>query len=388
MKALETYLSATRIGANDGVGAGARLMYEGVVAQLRDIVRPFSPPECRVAIVFTLNRRTEITRIQGEPVLIYDRYLGQLLNTLTRILQWGDDTRAGERAFGRIFAEMALLAGDAPGSVAGYVYSSARNEFWNLPPAGGDFQVSASVRLQELFVFAHEYCHLLMNASSEFQASRRRIGQLLLEPEDEDNAPELYAQFAERYPNYQTFDQWTRTRREWRLFIDEHSDAIRDELACDDFAMSAVLISARDLQIGVVSAFEAIFLALRNVRVLSYIRVAATPRLARRGLAGATHTRMLQARQHLLRRAFRYAAVAHELADDEVTAVWPRLMDLSDEHDRRVDDPLLFKCLPTLKKARLGAAKMRPRLGMIEAFEIAKAHGWQPQAREVDYIIL
>lgn len=389
MTELASYLGATRIGRHDIPAEQSRLLYTPAVETLRSTIKGAERERCEVAIVYTLNRFTEITHLSSKTVLIYDRYVGQALNTLTRILHWSPDTKSSTRAFARMFAEQAIIAGDAAGAGVGATLFAEASEHWNLPPSASDPEVAAQVHLQELFVFAHEYCHLIMASSSDFRDSRRRVGDILLEgPDDGDGESEqAYVAFAERYPNYRSFKQWRQMRQDERAFVARHVGEIRGELACDDFALGIVLETCKRQQIDARYGFKSVFLALRNIRSLAYMRRLANPRLARLGMAAAVPERLLQKRQHLLRTGFSLAALAHGV-EKELESIQSELMDLSDLHDKQVDYPLLFSIVPQLQKVRMRALKKLGKSQFPEALSVARMLGWDPDADEIEYLVM
>jgi hypothetical protein len=387
MDMLAAYLGATRIGRSDVSKDETLLLYRPLVELMRDTIRGTERERCEVVLVYTLNRFTEITRLGGRTLLIYDRYAGQALNTFTRILTWSTGPEASARAFARIFAEQAIIAGDGAGAFAGAETFARLGEHWNLPPASSDLTVSLQVHLQEMFVFAHEYCHLIMTGDDGFRESRKHVGDILIEGYLEDDSEEAYRSFEARYPGYQTMDKWRSTRRVHRAFIDEHRDEIREELACDDFALNILVRSCLDRDIDVGLAFKSAFLALRNIRALAYIRRLSNPRLAKLGLAGARPERLLQVRQHLLRNGFVLAAKVHDV-EQALHSISGELMDLSDLHDRQVDFPLLTRIVPELQKLRKFMLKKGVEADMHHARKAARALGWDPDAEEIDYAIL
>lgn len=389
MKELSSYLGSTRIGRSDIDYEHNRLLYMPIIELLRSTITGIERERCEVVIVYTLNRFTEITRIAGKTMLIYDRYVGQAFSVLTRILYWSPNIETSARAFARMFAEQAIVSGDAPGSLAGTMLFEKTSKYWNLPQSISDVNVASQIRLQEIFVFAHEYCHLIMADNVDFRDSRRRIGNLLMEGPDKNDGDiaQDYAAFSERYPKRSTYKQWRQMKEDDLAFIALHADELRDELACDEFALCIVLLACKMLKIDAQHGFKSVFLAMRNIRTLSYIRRLANPRLGRLGLAAALPVRLLQKRQHLLRTGFGLAAMAYDV-EEEFGSIGNELMDLSDLHDRQVDNPLLFSVIPQLQNVRKKLFKKHGTSTFPEISTISRSLGWDPDADELEYTVI
>lgn len=384
MTALSLYLSETRIGPSKmPTGSEAYALHVGVC---RSMIRAVRHP--KVAIVYSLSKRSEIVTIDGEPFLIHDRYLGQTLNTLTRILYWAQSPKPGEHIFFRTLAEEALLRGDSLGAMLGHRVAADLRRHWKVRQAVSSRDVWLEVLFQELFILAHEYCHLLMATLPEFAASRRRIGVLLADPEHDPPSDEArYAAFRRRYPSGGSFEAFTEMGHATQTFLRENQALLVDELACDDFALNVLLHHARAEGHPVGLVVRASFLSLRNIRALQYLRDATGPEGARRDVGGGLEARLLQARQHRLRSAYHVAANQAGYDVGEEDAVWRDLADLSDLHDRRIDEPILFKVIPRLATARNRLATTKPPGGIAECFNLAALTGWSPSSK-LDYLLI
>ncbi|UVO49672.1 hypothetical protein M0208_03780 [Sphingomonas sp. SUN019] len=132
------------------------------------------------------------------------------------------------------------------------------NEHWSLPPAASDPDGLPKAHLPEPFVFAHGYCPLIMADSADFRESRRYVGDLLLDEPDEDDGDteQANAAFAERYPNYRTCKQWRQMRVDDRARVVLNADELREELACDAFALSITLENCKRQEIDARRGFE------------------------------------------------------------------------------------------------------------------------------------
>ena len=342
----------------------------------------------RVAIVYSLSKRSEIVSLDDEPYLIHDRYLGQTLNTLTRILYWAQSPKPGEHIFYRTLAEEALLRGDALGAKLAHGVAADLRRYWKVRQVGSSREVFLEVLFQELFVLVHEYCHLLMATLPEFAASRRRIGVLLTESEYDPAIDEArYVAFRLRYPDGGSFEKFAEIGLVMRTFLRENQALLVDELACDDFALNVLLHYARAEGHPASLPVRASFLSLRHIRALQYLRDATASEGAHTDVGGSVETRLLQARQHRLRTAYHVAAnqAGYDLGPED--AVWRELADLSDLHDRRIDEPILFRIIPRFAKARRRLTVKEPQGGITECFRLASLTGWSPSS-ELDYLLL
>ena len=224
MSALERYLVETRIGRDDMPNGSSVSHYDSLVNICRAMLSTDGLRHPKVARVYTLNRFSEIVRLPEETVLIHDQHAGQTLSTFTRIMRFGKDPRAGERVFMRMLAEEFLMVGDPLGAAFGYVRSARLENYWKLPTIGSSSEARIEVWLQELFVLAHEYCHLLMSISPGFADLRRSVGELLTDTEGEEvDDKRAYEAFCARYPGLEGFEEFVASRVERRQFIESRS---------------------------------------------------------------------------------------------------------------------------------------------------------------------
>lgn len=389
MKPLDRYLAATRIGREDAPSALSVLHYRRLARLCRGRFRGATLRRLKVAIVYTLNRYSEIVALPGGHTLIYDQHAGQVLSTFTRIMRFAEDPRAGERVFMRILAEESLAVGDPHGAQIGYSFAEKFAPYWTVAPIASDPEVVIEVLLQEMFVFAHEYCHLAMAGDAKFAESRRRVGDLLTNTEGEESRDKgEYKAFGDRYGDVETYDAFVASRRAQRARIAQHREALLSELGCDDFALWVLISICGEEGYAPKLAFRAAFLALRNIRTISYIREAVSPIKAIADVGGGEAALLLQIRQHRLRGVFGVVAQGAGLTE-ELNAFWAELQDLSDLHDQKIDNPVLFGTIPTFAEARNTLAESETNLiGPAGAWEIAERGGWRPHAAKLHHLVV
>jgi hypothetical protein len=383
------YLAASRIGHLKEPGEASKIRYDALLSLCRGFIP--SLENVPVVVVYSLNKTSEVVTFSSGPTLVFDQYIGQALNTLTRILYWADDERTAFRYFAKLLAEECVLTGNADLARHAAAVHVELDRFWKLPTIASAPEKLEEVLLQELFVFAHEYCHILMNADESFAESRHRIGELLLS--SSDRAPSMkqqYEQYRARYPDSTTYEDFVDACAEKERFIAKSGEALRDELSCDDFALSVLIHACKTLGRPPGLAFRAAFLCMRHIRLLNYVR--AFVRQVRDGQelsAVNDRVRLLQARQHQVRGVFSLAAKAAGIKED-LAATWSEIQTLSDDHDSRLDDPLLFGFFPKVGDvvSKMTDPSMLPRSNLQACFDLAELMGWSPREDQPSFLQL
>lgn len=385
---LGLYLAGTRTAKIGQPNPAFVPFYAGHITFCRQALKTPDTGHAKVAIVYTLARRSEVVQLGGEPILIHDQHLGQTLSTCLRVMKLAPSLRAKARFFHRVLAEESLSVGDAAGATAGmYLYARLQEDWAAVPKLITDRNASIDVALQELFVIAHEYSHLMMEAWPELMASRRRVGDLLVRDRQRRKDRKAdYEAVEARYPGVETFESFKANGERQRQFHRDYADALRDEVGCDDFALNIALLYCKAFKLPAHHAFRAAFLALRHMRAVHYIRECVSPTKAKRDVGGSLEVRLLQAREHMLRGVFELAAKAHDVVD-QLDGFWQELQDLSDEQDREVDLPLLTEIIPAFAKARNRLARAR-RWTFADCTTPGELMDWDMGADHVHNVVL
>lgn len=385
---LGLYLAGTRTAKSGQPNSALVPFYAGYLAFCREALKAPVAGHAKVAIVYTLARRSEVVHLGGEPIRIHDQHLGQTLSTCLRVMKLAPSLSAKARFFHRVLAEESLSVGDAAGATAGIYLCARFQEDWDaVPKLITDPKASIDLALQELFVIAHEYSHLMMEAWPELMASRRRVGDLLVKERQRRKDREAdYAALEARYPGVETFESFKASGERQRQFHRAYAGALRDEVGCDDFALAVVLNYCKAYKLPAHHAFRAAFLALRHMRAVHYIRECVSPTKARWDVGGSLEVRLLQAREHMLRGVFELAAKAQDVVE-QLDGFWEELQDLSDEQDREVDLPLLTEIIPSFARARNRVARKR-RWRFADCAVAGELIGWEMRADHVQHVVL
>ncbi len=169
-----------------------------------------------------------------------------------------------------------------------------------------------------------------------------------------------------------------------------------EELGCDDFAFYTLAKYGNSVSLPPVDFFKATFLVLRHVRAINYMRAfmrqlaeGAEPHGIDRRVA------LLQARQHQLRHVFpaMLTAIQSESGCAEIQqltaeAVHDEISALSDLHDTKIDNVLLFELLPNLSQEFLDWKRRYKRpdqYDIAQCRQLALARGWAFHLEEISY---
>ncbi len=175
---IRDYLRDTRLLASDQPSRSAEALYYTMITACESFCERLlhnSRTTPRIAVTYSAQRKCELVELGEAHILIYDQNLGQALNTFNRIVFFAKELISAYRPLLRILVDEAIVLGRIDLATFFMAKSIKYDDTWNLPPAASDPFVQTQTWLQELFVFAHEYCHLLMSADSGFRANRARV---------------------------------------------------------------------------------------------------------------------------------------------------------------------------------------------------------------------
>lgn len=382
------YLADTRLLSRDQPDEGTEAYYFLMVQFCNALIKSnanIKPPP--VVITYSAQRKCELVELGEDRILIFDKNLGQAFNTLNRILFFGEESISAYRGLLRYVTDEAILFGRSDIAAFFAMKTGKYAKFWDLPMAITRPGVWTQTYLQELFVFAHEYCHLIGSIDNAFHASRARVGKLLMEPEDVDLA-KLYEAYVKRYGNDRSFEEFHKVQTERKSDLEASQDELVDELGCDDFAIHVLAEYCRRFRIPLVDSFRAAFLALRHVRAINYVRAFVRQLVEETEPSGFDRrVRLLQHRQHRLRMAFPYIVDtlkanprgAPTLENVTPASLDAEISDLSDRHDSKVDEVLLFELFPNLSNEFVNwkkRYKMSAHFDASQCILLASTRGW------------
>lgn len=397
---IRDYLRDTRLLATDQPNRSAEALYYTMITACESFCERLlhkSRTTPRIAVTYSAQRKCELVELGSARILVYDQNLGQALNTFNRIVFFAKDSISAYRPMLRILVDEAIVLGRI--DLATF-FIAKNNKFagtWDLPPAVSDPFVQTQTWLQELFVFAHEYCHLLMSADNSFRAHRAKVGRIIWEPLEERAPAEIRAGLLERYGEAPAIEEIAEQFSFVQDTVKSSENDLVEELGCDDFAFYTLATYGNSVSLPPVDFFKATFLVLRHVRAINYLR-AFMRQLAEGAEPDGIDRRvaLLQARQHQLRHAFpaMLTAIQSESSRTELRqltaeAVHDEISELSDLHDEKIDNVLLFELLPNLAQEFLDWKRRynRPdQHDIAQCRQLALVRGWAFQLEEISYV--
>lgn len=341
----------------------------------------------RVAVTYSAQRKCELIELNNSRILIYDRNLGQALNTFNRIVFFGKSSTDGFRPLLLLLTDEALLLGRSDLALFLLAKSIKYAETWKLPHAISDPFVQTQTWLQELFIIAHEYCHLLMSADEEFRAQRARVGKIIWELPDEQSPAEIREGLLERYgtaPPIEDIAKHVQPPRDTAL---ANQSALIEELGCDDFAFHVLAEYGSSVSLPPKDFFKATFLVLRHVRAINYARAFVRSVVEGADASGIDlRVQLLQVRQHRLRELFpamleiiKSKSTTAEFEDLSAESLQDQLSDLSDIHDLKIDNVFLFELFPKISQEFRDwkrRHKKSKQYDISQCRQVALARGW------------
>lgn len=323
-----------------------------------------------VVLTYSLNRAAEIVKLDSGPVLVYDQFLGQTFNTFHRLYLFGEESWHVPQTLSKMMCEEAICAGRTKVALFYFALRARFNEKARMRKIVSDKGAVLDVFLQELFVFAHEYGHFLMELSPEFRDSRRSAAEAILEAPDTRDPDETSRLLKEKYGIEQSPEEIAAENAERAAQLEAAKPTLQDEVACDDFALFILLGYCKENCIDPRKAFVASFLALRNIRALNYLK-SGVSQIGMSDVDGTSErVKLLQFRQHLLRAIYPLVIQVFELEIDP-NELHHEITRCSDQHDDKVDNKLLFEFLPATAK---WFSEWVPKLAAEDISEFDKCH--------------
>lgn len=351
----------------------------------------------RIGITYSAQRKCELVELGGTRTLIYDQNLGQTLNSFNRIVFFGEKSVSAYRPLLRMLTDEAILIGRIDLATFLLAKTLKYNDSWDLPPAATEPFVQTQTWLQEAFIIAHEYCHLLMAADESFRAQRARVGRLIWEPVDDPSPVEIREGLLKRYGEAPTVEQIAERFSFVRDNVKSSENDLAEELGCDDFAFHALVSYGNSVFLPPEDFFKATFLVLRHIRAINYARAFIRQLDEGADPSGVDRrVKLLQARQHQLRNVFptMLAAIKSGSARDELQKITAEMLheqisELSDLHDKKIDEVLLFELFPNLREEFLAwkrRYKRSEQYDIAQCRQLALARGWTIGRDDIPYV--
>jgi hypothetical protein len=413
---IEDYLLTTR---GEGYATSVRPEFaahyartaEGIVAILRCLVDDsFKQPS--LIVTYSSFMHTECVSLAGEKSLIYDQYLGQVLNRLNRL--WFEDAPPDQVDvyLAKLFALRYLRSERRPRAIeyaATYYANRAMLAKPDPKTAGARGKFTA---IQEAFVLAHEIAHSIYDSNDHLAASWRssffagveawgEIEQQLEEqhlgPDSQWRRQEIVAALGrERERAYRRRFGIAGSDAELDKLLEEKrrkddseesfdsmpldlqtlnsSARVTEECTCDHVAARLATLWAQiTLGAGTATALAACFLAMHHLRLLRYIDVHAE----RGGRIVAGEKRSVWAETATRLRAFRCGAlgrVQQECDPDVVSEAFDGLREVNEQHYKVIMDQVLEDLFDESMSRSIAIARERRLVdGILKAHDAQSA---------------
>lgn len=259
------YLAATR---REMPGFLARDYYRSIFDGLQTSLRSYgATPDFDLA--YSAERTCETIRTGGRQIVIYDQYLGQTFNQLNRLHFNATEPREARIYAYKVAAEFAQIDGQPRlGALLAMAHVASRDGAIGHRRDTDIARRAQITALQEVYVMAHEAFHTIV----ERQAAWR---EQMLRDARADFLKNFYLSAITRleevnHPDLDTIAPMY--LRQMELFGSD--DALVEECLYDTLSMSVICPHPdRSPSIGQVEeARDAIFFALRHLRLLAFIR--------------------------------------------------------------------------------------------------------------------
>jgi len=201
----------------------------------------------------------------------------------------------------------------------------------------------------------------------------------------------------ERYGESPTIEEIAKEGSFVRETVISSESELVEELGCDDFAFHALAMYGNSVLLPPIDFFKATFLVMRHVRAINYAR-AFMRQLAEGAEPSGIDRRvaLLQARQHQLRHVFpamlttiKSEESRAELQQLTAESLHEQLGELSDLHDKRIDEVLLFELMPNLSRQFLdwkSRYKLPDQYDISQCRQLALERGWTFQLEQIKVV--
>jgi hypothetical protein len=297
----------------------------------------------------------EVVTLRNTSYLVYDQYLGQCFNYFNRIFFTGDTSRIIPQSY-KYLAELLVADNRLSEAVILATAHATHHKKWPLTEGEASSMPRRAVFtwLQELYVTAHECGHFLFRTQPKAFRGFVELGDeaAVIQLSIPDDI--LAAGLQRKYPEM-TGDEIAHAVQSQRAFRETHATStnLREELACDVFAIIAVM-SARETRLNSVTDAEAglaIKLAMRHLRLLLIIeqnRLVFRPDAPDAGEeAWRLHRPVVSLLETIVRNSAADVTIRGHIAVERQPLFVTQTEELSTKYAKLLDDPVLFE-LPSI----------------------------------------
>jgi hypothetical protein len=386
---ISRYLDRTRIGHVSEPTSDVKILFDKIVYICRKELEHSRNIRTNIVAVHTLNMSSEIVKIGDEFLLVYDQTVVAAASLLTRILLWSEHNQISERALAQVFEIEGMRVGDITGVAFGMGHAVRSHAALDmLPMIDSSYDAKLDLYLQQLFLFLHEYCHILMRIDPQFASWRIQVGEFLIEAaQDTSNMDRQYVAYRHDKRHTDSFEQFKRNRL-WQIqFYRRYRKTLSQEIACDEFALSVLYNICRGEGIDPSFAFRAAVLSIRHMRTINYVRHAVRRREADRSIDHQTPILLISARKYVLVKSFREISQIRGMTAEWASNMVRELNTLSDAYIDKIEELLKRSVIPAYENAYEHRAIKDELLSIRNAQHLSQAVGWNPPRAGVNFLV-
>lgn len=160
---IEEFVEATRgsrfqAQVNPALATTYQSMFKWLIQRLNSLIRSGRPAD-RLFVVYTYTAQAETVDIDGQRIIIYDQYLGQVMNRLNRLLFEDAPVEEVDAYLCKMFALRFLAAGRQKEALEyAWLHHAWSDRLTKADPASSRERLLFTL-VQECFVLAHEVAH-------------------------------------------------------------------------------------------------------------------------------------------------------------------------------------------------------------------------------------
>jgi hypothetical protein len=311
---------------------------------------PFPAP----TLIYSNDRMCQVVKQTQGLHLVYDQYLGETFNLLTRIVYHARNVPDYAEAFGlKCIAQRLVSRGLLNEARWIALYCTGLQPKNPLPKFDTTSNRGLITMAQELFIMAHEVCHHFVKRNVAFHALQMVTAEIAFHeaksygthPPPKRNRRSI----AKKYGFPVSVHAWKQAVKVKLDFWEAHKADYLEEIACDQFARDVVLDFARTSGFGPVIGFTAVMLAVRYLRILHYCKAMAACFGNEECIQPLNQdVQVTQMREHVLQASFpmAYKNVFGQ-PDSGYESSWAAVraaLDLiNDQVDENLHDPIVYR---------------------------------------------
>jgi hypothetical protein len=261
---IDYYMNATRhIKAKPNLTPVYQSLYDYIIKSTPNV--PYDTPQLK--ITYSTNRTTEIIILENKTYLIYDQYLGVILDMLNILFINSRNPDGAVMYAFKLLAERFQILGYPDLSLAlAIAYRDRLSDFPYFKSKADALKRVNSTMTQECFVIIHELMHAIIRDSNKFSQVIKSARSALLSVIEEERSNSLTLLNDEiTKTDYDKFNEKVMT------IIEDRDDFI-EEFVCDELAtFHTVRVMKELLDVKMVDCLISIHRAIHHLRLLSLL---------------------------------------------------------------------------------------------------------------------